>query len=316
MAEPGLPLSWYPVALSAEVGRRPLPVRIFGGDYLLYRARDGEISAVSRYCAHMGADLCHGRVTGDGLRCGLHGWIYGRDGVCRHVPGMPAGAEARLTRLAVHETGGIVMLWPSPRPDWPFPNLPGIAVPRAARPRVVDFNCPIEAVGLNGFDIWHYSIIHRRRVKPGVEISHHAAHHISLGFSADVMPGRVLDDLIIRLGGNHLDVKLDYWGGNLILVRNMRSNYLALIALAPAGPERCRIFIAVYLDRRSGAAASLRQTIQLEVFRWVAYSFLKSDFPFVAGMRPSDAMLVAGKDDIAREFWRWWRALPRGEPMP
>lgn len=316
MHETDFPLSWYPVALLSQLKGGPLPFTLFGEDYFLFRARNGALCAMSRYCAHMGADLSRAQVVGDGVRCGLHGWIYGTDGVCRHVPGTPHGTEARLKRLAVHEAGGIVFVWPGPTPAWPFPDLPGIMMPRAARPRVIAFECPLEAVGLNGFDIWHYSIIHRRRVRPGIEIGRHADHHISLCFTADVMPGRFHDDMVIRLGSSQLDVKLDYWGGNIIYVRNVKSNYLAMIALAPLGLGRCQIYIAVFIERRDGLAASVSQSIRLEIFRWVAYRFLKSDFPYVAGMRPSDGMLIDGKDDLAREFWLWWRKLPRLGSLP
>jgi aminopyrrolnitrin oxygenase len=316
MTEAGLTKSWYPAALSKDLGGKPHAIAVFGGSYLLFRGRSGQLTAIARHCLHMGADLSRSQVVGDGLRCGLHGWIYGLDGVCRHVPGAPAGTEARLRRLATHETGGVIFVWPGPEADWPFPEFPGLADPRAARPRAIEFACPVEAVALNGFDIWHYGIVHRRRVLPEIEVGQQAPHHISLAFSADVMPGRFRDDMVIRLGLRRLDVKLDYWGGNIIMVRNLHSRYLAMIALAPAGDGRCRIFIAVFAERRNGPLGLTAQTLQLELFRWIAYSFLRSDFPFVAGMRPEEGLLIPGKDDIARAFWRWWRALPRVEALP
>ena len=314
MVESDLPLSWYPVALSRDVVGRPIPFRLFGGDYLIFRSGGGTLSIMSRYCAHMGADLARASVVGEGLRCGLHGWIYGPDGVCRHVPGSSVGTEARLKRLAANEAGGVVFAWPGPAPDWPFPEFPGMTSPRGARPLVTEFDCPMLAVALNGFDTWHYGIVHRRRVRQGSEIGRYADHHISLTFSADVIRGHFWDDLLIRMGRGRLDVHLDYYGGNIILVRNVHSNYLAMIALVPIDCSRCRAFIAVLMERAGGWAAHVRQSVQLGLFRTVASRFLMADVPFLAGMQPSDNMLIDGRDDAAREFWRWWRGLPRIGP--
>jgi phenylpropionate dioxygenase-like ring-hydroxylating dioxygenase large terminal subunit len=54
-----------------------------------------------------------GVIDGDQLRCAYHGWRFGADGSCRHIPALPAlGApqlKARVTTFQVQERYG--MLW-------------------------------------------------------------------------------------------------------------------------------------------------------------------------------------------------------------
>lgn len=316
MAETGLPKSWYPVALSRQLAGAPLPLRIFGRDHVLFRGAAGAVSAIERYCGHMGADLTRGRIVGDRLRCPLHGWTYGRDGGCTYLEGGERQAAVRLGTLAVTESGGIVFVWPGPAPDWPFPAVLDLRSPRAARPRCERMPCPMEAIGLNGFDIWHYGIVHRRRVRPDAQVRSSHPQHLGLTFTADVLPGRFYDDLLIRAGFGELSVELDYWGGNLIFVRNRSGGYFALIALRPDGEGHCRIYLGVFAERRRGAGGAALQGGLLEVYRQVAWMFLRSDIPALGGMRPREGALVAGKDDIAKAFWRWWNGLPRigGDP--
>ena len=311
MANVNLPKSWYPAALSKQVGKAPHAFEMFGAEYVLFRGQSGRVSAIERFCAHMGADLSRGRVVDDGLQCPLHGWTYDSDGGCAFLEAAKQSSKGRLDALATHETGGIVFAWPGKEPDWPFPDLPNLKSPRAARPRVETLPCPLVAIGLNGFDIWHYGIVHRRKVRPGAATSSTMPHHLGLNFTADVLPGKAYDNLLIKLGYGELSVRLDYWGGNLILVRNQSGGYLALIALRPHGESHCQIYLGVFAEERSTLAGRVILNLLLEVFREVAWRFLQSDVPMVTDMRPRDGVLVAGKDDIAAEFWRWWKSLPR-----
>ena len=313
MSEIGAPCSWYPVALSADVGARPVPLRAFGADYVLFRTRVGEVTAVARYCLHMGADLARARVVDGGLRCNLHGWVYAQDGRCAQ------GGVAALKRLALHECGGVVHAWPGAEPEWPFPELPGLQSPRAAAPGVEKFACPMHAIGLNGFDVWHYGSVHRRQVRTvrdAPEVSSKGAHHLGLAFTADVEAVSIYDKLLIRLGYGTLRVQLDYYGGNLIFVRNLSGGYLALLSMAPDGEQRCKVYVIAFTEAKGALPVQPARYLLRVLFRHIAMYFLKADEPYLTGMRPEEGLLVDGKDDVARAFWRWWRALPRVEAPP
>ncbi|MFD6199136.1 glutamate synthase-related protein [Mycobacteriaceae bacterium NPDC060252] len=71
----------------------PVTVEVGGVDIVLVRRRDG-VSALHGRCAHRGALMGDGRVEGDLLICGVHGWRYEVDtGVS---PVNPAVALARF----------------------------------------------------------------------------------------------------------------------------------------------------------------------------------------------------------------------------
>lgn len=311
MSKTGLPVSWYPAALSAQVGKAPLSLRMLDRDFVLFRGQSGTVGAIDRYCSHMGADLSLGRVVREKLQCPLHGWSYGQDGGCAYLDAEGPTGPCHHGALAVHEVGGIVFVWPGRQPDWPFPQLADLSNPRAARPRRERLPCPMEAICLNGFDIWHYGIVHRRSVRPDSQVHSAHPHHLSLTFTADVMPGKFYENMLIKAGFGELRVQLDYWGGNLIFVRNQSGGYLAMIALRPDGEGHCQLFLGVFVDQRETAIRSILQGALLSLFRRVAWNFLRSDIPAVSGMRPREGVLVPGKDDIAMEFWRWWNTLPR-----
>jgi nitrite reductase/ring-hydroxylating ferredoxin subunit len=317
MASIGDPRSWYPVALAKELGSRPLPISAFGSNFVLFRDAVGSPVAVGRYCVHMGADLSLARVTpGGGLKCNVHGWEYDRMGMCQHVPGAVPPAGAKLSRLACNEMGGIIFVWPGPEPDWPFPNIPGLHKPRAARPRLLDFDCPMIAIGLNGFDIWHFDTVHRRQVLATPDVRSLAPAHLGVAFTAGVRRGRFHDNLLVALGYGTLRVQIDYWGGNLVLVRNMSGGYVALLSMFPTGVNSCRMYLTVFVEAQDGWFGNLLQSPLLEIYRAVAWVFVKSDVPVISGMRPMEGRLIAGRDDVAQAFWQWLRALPRIDAGP
>ncbi|HET7340095.1 MAG TPA: aromatic ring-hydroxylating dioxygenase subunit alpha [Methylomirabilota bacterium] len=122
---------WQPVAAVAELDDRPTkPVRLFGEDLVLYRDGGGRYGLLDRHCAHRRADLCHGLVEADGLRCSYHGWLYDGRGRCVEQPFEDAARpearfkdKIRLAAYPVEAKAGLLWayLGPSPAPlvpDW------------------------------------------------------------------------------------------------------------------------------------------------------------------------------------------------------
>src|SRR3954452_9114514 len=62
-------------ALSELADRQPMGVTVDGLDLVLVRRGD-DLSVLYGRCLHRGALLADGRVEGDNLLCGLHGWDY------------------------------------------------------------------------------------------------------------------------------------------------------------------------------------------------------------------------------------------------
>ena len=94
--------------VTATLLGRPLQIRRFAGDGV-----DGGVVALSNVCGHR-----HCRLTGEAagnsptMRCGYHGWEYGRDGRTRRIP-RPRdfapfpGDRPRLPRYACERVGGL-----------------------------------------------------------------------------------------------------------------------------------------------------------------------------------------------------------------
>ncbi len=104
--------AWYVASWADELRREPLARRICGEPLVLYRDAEGEAAALLDRCSHRGTPLHLGRVTREGLECGYHGLVFGRDGACLRIPGqsrVPPRASVRA--YPVVEKDAFVWVW-------------------------------------------------------------------------------------------------------------------------------------------------------------------------------------------------------------
>jgi nitrite reductase/ring-hydroxylating ferredoxin subunit len=80
---------WHPVAVAADVGTRPMRVRVLGEDLILFRDLRGRPGLLYPRCCHRGTTLYYGRVEADGIRCCYHGWLFDVQGHCLDQPCEP-----------------------------------------------------------------------------------------------------------------------------------------------------------------------------------------------------------------------------------
>ena len=103
---------WYVAAWSEDVGRTPLGRVLLNEYVVLFRGLDGTAVALENRCAHRNLPLSEGRLIGDEVECGYHGLVFGRDGVCTHVPGQEdVPAWARVKSYPVAERDRWVFVW-------------------------------------------------------------------------------------------------------------------------------------------------------------------------------------------------------------
>lgn len=133
------PRGWFMIGPSSDASRVPSAIRYFGKDLVLYRGESGTPYVVDAYCPHMGAHLARNstsyivrdgeHVEGEGIRCPFHGWQFGPDGACQHIPYsdfIPKAAKLRTYPVA--ERAGILWVWHDPEegePDYPLPDFGG-----------------------------------------------------------------------------------------------------------------------------------------------------------------------------------------------
>jgi phenylpropionate dioxygenase-like ring-hydroxylating dioxygenase large terminal subunit len=103
---------WYVAGTSDEVGQELLGRRLLDTPVVLYRRGDGEVVAMEDRCVHRAYPLSDGRLEGDRVVCGYHGFTYDPDGRCVAVPSqenVPGGACVRT--FAVQEREPFVWIW-------------------------------------------------------------------------------------------------------------------------------------------------------------------------------------------------------------
>ena len=129
----GLPNHWYPVLRSAELGTKPVRIRRFGEELIVWRGASGGVSIMHDACPHRGAPLSRGRVEGDEILCAYHGWRFDPQGACKSMPLEPT-PNPRLARVAIRawraaERAGYV---------WMFYGDPARATPLAVPAELED----------------------------------------------------------------------------------------------------------------------------------------------------------------------------------
>jgi vanillate O-demethylase monooxygenase subunit len=103
---------WYAAAFGHELKNAPLGRMFANEPVVLYRTSDGTPVAFEDRCCHRRAPLSKGKVEGDNLRCGYHGFLYDAKGQAIWAPGqdkMPPGSLVRT--YPVVETHGWIWIW-------------------------------------------------------------------------------------------------------------------------------------------------------------------------------------------------------------
>jgi vanillate O-demethylase monooxygenase subunit len=103
---------WYVAATSDEVGHSPLGRRLLDTPVVLFRSGSGDVVAMEDRCVHRAYPLSAGRLEGDRLVCGYHGFAYDPDGHCVDVPSQenpPVGARVRT--FPIFERSPWVWIW-------------------------------------------------------------------------------------------------------------------------------------------------------------------------------------------------------------
>jgi len=122
---------WLPAARSASLvaDGKPQRVRLFGENYVVFRAAGGDIGFLDEACPHRGASLALARNEGNGLVCIYHGWKFDTAGRVLEAPcegANPRQKEFMNSIVAGHypvrEAGGMVWVYLGSRREPPeFP---------------------------------------------------------------------------------------------------------------------------------------------------------------------------------------------------
>jgi len=172
---------WIPFALSERLvaGGGPVPVRLFGENYVAFRAEDGRVGFLDELCPHRRASLVLARAEGDCLRCIYHGWKIDAAGCVVEAPTQQDRAErfaagVPVVHFPVRESGGLAWVWLGGTEAPPFPDLP-FADDDLHRYWVVS-RVPCNWLqGLEGsVDSVHAAMLHQTWIALSVDMAEHA----------------------------------------------------------------------------------------------------------------------------------------------
>ncbi|MGW0177156.1 Rieske 2Fe-2S domain-containing protein [Rhodococcus sp. NPDC003322] len=162
---------WTPAVRSERLvaDGAPVKVRLFGENFVAFRASDGTVGFLDEACPHRGASLALARNEDCALRCIYHGWKIDVSGAVVEVPSEPAERledMAQKINVGHHpsrEAGGVVWVYlgsqddPPPFPRFPFDGLPADHV----RALTAQTHCNWLQAVEGTLDSSHVSILHQ-----------------------------------------------------------------------------------------------------------------------------------------------------------
>lgn len=157
---------WHPVIYSHDLHEDPVRVELCG-ELLVVVRLEGQVAVFDDLCAHRGTALSLGSVVRDGtaLRCPYHGWEYGADGRCTHMPQRPDLARRLRTRISKRnavERYGMVWVCLADEPHFPLPEFTAWDDPDYDKVFLpaTDWRCSAPRRTENYMDLAHFSIVH------------------------------------------------------------------------------------------------------------------------------------------------------------
>ncbi|MEP1446277.1 MAG: aromatic ring-hydroxylating dioxygenase subunit alpha [Paraglaciecola sp.] len=103
---------WYMAAFSTEITREPMERTMLNKPVVMYRKEDGTPVAMYGLCPHRYLPLVQGRVDGDAIVCGYHGFKFADNGDCIQIPSQPK-VTGRICQpvYKIVEKGPICWIW-------------------------------------------------------------------------------------------------------------------------------------------------------------------------------------------------------------
>jgi phenylpropionate dioxygenase-like ring-hydroxylating dioxygenase large terminal subunit len=166
LIDPVLLNDWHPVAIADQLTIGSItPTQLLDTPITLWRGQDGVIHAWQDRCPHRGAQLSLGKIQNERLHCAYHGWQFGSEGRCKHIPALPALSENNLKgQVTTYQTQvryGLVWvcLGTPSEPVLPFPEYDDPAL-RAVICGAYDVASSAPRIVENFLDMAHFAFVH------------------------------------------------------------------------------------------------------------------------------------------------------------
>ncbi len=280
---------WYPVTFSQDFPLdRPMGFSLYDQPLVLFRNQAGQLVCLRDLCPHRAAKLSDGQIIDGKIECLYHGWQFGTEGECLHIPQLPADAKipakACVQSFKVVEKQGIVWMWAG---DAQIADETGI-------PTVADLDNPTVVSSDYILDLpYDQTYFIENAIDPAhLNISHEAT--LNSRKNAQPLEMEVLEVSALGIRGryrktrepNQQWINLDFIAPNFVLYKSSvavtsgRLGGAALYSL-PLGKGRCRIIIRNYTNMPNWRLK--RQPRWME--HWYRDQFLEEDLALVVGQK-------------------------------
>jgi len=108
---------WYPVSFVQDLPpNRPYSFSLYDEPFVLFRNQEEKLVCLIDRCSHRAAKLSDGQIIDGKLECLYHGWQFGSEGQCLHIPQLAADVKipvnACVQSFTVVERQGVIWVWP------------------------------------------------------------------------------------------------------------------------------------------------------------------------------------------------------------
>lgn len=244
--------SWYVAGRSKALGRGKVKgLEMLGRRIVLYRDQEGVVRALDGRCAHLGANLGHGRVIGETLQCAFHHWRFGPDGHCRYAPGLDKVPKRKVRAYPVLERWGLIWLFNGPKPHFELPTPPSNKQFRVFCPPAQQINCHPHLVIANGLDTTHFEALHGMTLTEESQLIVEPPYRVTVK-----LRGKPLSRLLQAITGTQeREIRASFTtiGGNLAWAAIQSPvQYYVLFTAQPTPTGNCQTQLVFFLPHRIG----------------------------------------------------------------
>ena len=184
---------WYVAAWDYELEDEFLSRTILGNPIVLFREPCGKPVALEDRCCHRHVPLSKGRLVGETIQCGYHGFTYDFSGKCIQIPGQKkVPPDARVTAYPAVERYRWIWVW--------------MGDPAHADETMIpDYHWNDDPDWLSYGDVYHVESDYRLMIDNLLDLSHiQFLHASSLGAGNDV-------DAAIKVERSSTNVHVSRW---------------------------------------------------------------------------------------------------------